>query len=390
MTVAASDSDTEPLLPTAEMDQILSTASRLLPQSATDYIELKTLSDDEPDPNSPHPQNNLGLYGSGKTSYRVAVGGLVFSTIFGVVCIGVALKLGLESNGIVIPMPNSAIVAALPSLCLNLLVTASTESTGFVHSKSLQAALISERQLQFNTNLRLIAGARHAGWTHPNGTFWNIIMGTLLVLSYISSSSVITPIQPDVYSVIFTPLPLLTLGIAIVLQTVFAFFSMRTARVLTWNSSPFQTTAALLHHNQLIHISGKCMHNVLSSDAFTDPCTPSVLQPSAWQAHPAIKRIGITLWFLGPVCLIWSGVVIQVGTKSGLLTNFELRPGIGSWSPLPTMNTSMLPVALDFSDLIWPQWSLALVVMAGIQGPLTMALHCCELLVNLQRDEASW
>ena len=55
MTVA----DTEHLLSMAEMDQILSTASKLLPQPATDldYIKLTTSSDD--------PQNNtstLGIY----------------------------------------------------------------------------------------------------------------------------------------------------------------------------------------------------------------------------------------------------------------------------------------------------------------------------------------
>ena len=33
---------------------------------------------------------------------------------------------------------------------------------------------------------------------------------------------------------------------------------------------------------------------------------------------------------------------------------------------------------------------MTMVVMAGLESPLTMGLHCCELLANLVRDEAAW
>ena len=415
MTVPASDADTEHLLPTAEsvspgnltnLDQTSSptTAFKLLPEGSTDYIELTTYSDATPNPISPHTQNNdLGLYDPGKTSYRIALGGLAFSMIFSIFCIGSGIAIALSPKSVTFVKPNNAILAELPSLCLNLLVTSCTESIGFVHSKSLQAALISEHRIQFNTNLRLITGTPGGSWTHPNGTLSNVIMATFLILSYVSSSLVFTPgktiIVPALYpgpqavhwTIVVLSTPIITLGLTLVLQTVIVCLGLRRATILTWSSSPFHTTAALLHHNQLIHKPGKCMHSVSHSDPFINPCTPSVFQPSAWQAHSSIKRIVIALWCLGLACAVWSGVVIRVGIEYDQFSDYSGHSGMarmGSWVLLPNLDTSL--VVIEPLIPIWGLWLTAMVVMAGLQGPLTMGLHCCELLVNLLRDEAAW
>ncbi|KIM77824.1 hypothetical protein PILCRDRAFT_11719 [Piloderma croceum F 1598] len=372
---------------------MVSAAFNLLP---SDDIELTI---DEPDSHSPHVQiSDLKEYDPGKTSYRIALGGLFFSTIFTIACIGAGIgTLGSLVNFILgsafLMTPTTAMVvdstiADLPSLGLNLLVTTCTESIGFIHSKLLQAALISEHNIQFNTNLRLIPRPRSGrSWTHPNGTFSNVIMGILLILSYVSSSLVFAQNQPGdpIIRIKLQSPALIVLGVALLLQALIAYLGMRRESIFTWSSSPFHTTAALLYHNQLIHKSGKCMHNVLHSDSFIDPCTPSILQPSVWQVSSSVRRIVIGLWCLWPACAVWSGIVIGIGKRTGQLVVGSIigsTLGMGSWSPLPNTNTSLLVVASSFQTSI--------VVMAALQGPLTMALHCCELLVNLLRDEAAW
>jgi hypothetical protein len=396
MTLLASDAHTEHLLPTEEsfspynlVNQSLTSSHTTASKPLTDYIEPTTGSNAASNPISPHRQNNdLGLYDPGKTSYRIALGGLVFSTIFAIVCIGSGIAIAFKSSAIagkgsamIVEVElNNAILAELPSLCLNLLVTICTESIGFVHSKSLQAALIPEHKIQFNTNLHLITRTPRRSWTHPNGTLCNVIMAILLVLSYVSSSLVfirftLPPLAGTIipppdwsefeHSVMVSTIPAITLGSGLLLQAAIACLGMSKATVLTWSSSPFHTTAALLHHNQLIRKSGKCMHNVSHSDPFINPCTPSVLQPSAWQAHPSIKRIVIALWCLGPACAIWSAIVIQVGTEHGQLIDNKGNYGIRSWSLLLNQHTS--EVMLQPIIPLWGVWVMAIVVRTA--GP---------------------
>jgi hypothetical protein len=403
MTLLAGDAHTEHLLPTAEsfspynltnLDGTSSqtTAYKPLPEGSIDDIELTTY-DNAASNLSPHRQNDTcRLYDPAKTSYRTALGGLAFSTVFAILCVGWGTATMLKGYGFThTTRPINAILAELQSLCLNLLVTLCTESIGFVHAKSLQAALISEHKIQFNTNLRLITGTPRRSWTHPNGTLCNVIMAILLVLSYVSSSLVFISLESGSTSTRYVEavtIPSIILGSALLLQIAIACLGMRRARILTWSSSPFHTTAALLYHNQLIRKSGKCMHSVSHSDPFINPCTPAVLQPSAWQAHPSIKRIVIALWCLGPACAIWSAIVIRVGTEHDQLLDNSGNSGVQSWLLLPNQHTSEVILGPILS--LWGMWVMTIVVMAGLQGPLTMGLHCCELLVNLLRDEAAW
>jgi hypothetical protein len=100
------------------------------------------------------------------------------------------------------------------------------------------------------------------GWTNSNGILFNDIMAVLLILSYTSASFVILPLpygNPvatngfDVcsYYVCIPGLYLLLLGITLLLQVVIALSGMRAVKLLTWSSSRFDVTAALVQHAQL-------------------------------------------------------------------------------------------------------------------------------------------
>jgi hypothetical protein len=126
-------------------------------------------------------------------------------------------------------------------------------------------------------------------WTNPNGTFkFNMIMALLLITSYVSGTLIFIPVHSQVIdggpnewwnTCVFT-MPVLTLGIALLLQAVIVMAGVHQARILTWSSSPLDVTAALLHNYKLTHMSGRCMHNVLDNTIYIGPQPPLECQPS--------------------------------------------------------------------------------------------------------------
>jgi hypothetical protein len=262
----------------------------------------------------------------------------------------------------------------LLNLALNLIVTLCTESVGFVHHISLRSALASESRLQFNTNLLLLAAA--GNWRNPNGALFNGIMAVLLILSYVLASMVLSYTQinyddSEMY-VGIAGLPLLCLGVVLFLQVVVALSGLHAVKVLTWSCSPFDLTAALVHHAQLTPVPSRCMRRVSDLHMDWGPARPSETQPSAWHAHPSIRKVIISLWGLVIVCAAWAGLIRYLSV--------EMPPAI-SWWP-------------DFSvfEYVIPGGSywFSFVNMALIQGPLTLGLHCCELIANVIRDERRW
>jgi hypothetical protein len=273
------------------------------------------------------------------------------------------------------------------SLTLNLVVTMCTESIGFVHSVALKSALARESRLDSNTNLRLLTAARGSSWVNPNGTIFNMIMATLLIISYVSSSLVFIPFQAEVVDVslqqwwntsIFAA-PVLVLGIALLLQAIIAIAGICQTKMLTWSSSPLDTTAALLHVGQLTHRPGLCMHSVVDSTSYLGPLRPSELQPSAWQSHPSIKKIIIVLWCL---VVVVTTTVLSAGNR-----------GLNSLSILPNSRTRLIGYDTYVNpDLGYPaaSWIVMFIVFIVIQGSLTVGLHCSEVIANVVRDEVLW
>ncbi|KAG2113649.1 hypothetical protein BD769DRAFT_1105812 [Suillus cothurnatus] len=342
------------------------------------------------------------FYDRSLTSRRYAIVGVACSSIFSCLCIvsGIVILAKHGSNGVAVAnmvnlgtQPQSVTQGVsqvelhweILSLALNLIVTLCTESTGFVHSISLRSALASESRLRFNTNLRLLTAAR--GWYNPNGALLNGVSAVLLIISYSSASIVICTdlqlLQAQEYEgIAIAGLPLLGLGVALLLQVMIALSGIRAVRILTWSSSPFDLTAAMVHHTQLTPAPFRCMHRVCDLDTDEGPVKPPETQPSAWHAHPSIRKVIISLWVIVVACAGWAALVMYLWNPL-----FSLRPlTLQTWSLLP-----------NGSNYIWYNtpgvlegYILLLVTMAVVQGPLTLGLHCSELITNAIGDERQW
>ncbi|KAG1812437.1 uncharacterized protein BJ212DRAFT_1483071 [Suillus subaureus] len=221
-------------------------------------------------------------------------------------------------------------------------------------------------------------------------------MVVLLIISY-SSVSLVT-LTSDVYSdygenialeVGIIGMPLLILGIALLLQVVIALSGMRAAKILTWSSSSLDLTAALVHHTQLTPVLLRCMRSVSDFDVDGGPTRPSETQPSAWHAHPSIRKVINSLWALVIACAGWGALVLYIHNT------YESYTGTltwKSWSFFPDDQNSLYslryPLLLTGGPSPW--WILTYVNLAIIQGPLTLCLHCSELIANVIRDEGQW
>ena len=345
---------------------------------------------------TPSKKSTFHPYNRGGTSRIIALGGLVISVLFSICSIAVGTCIAIyKPHGIfnIVLAQHNASETELLALTLNLIVTACTESIGFVHAKSLQYALASESRLHFNTNLRLFTAVRRKRWTSPNGVLFNTLMAILLIMSYVSSSLVFASVQYPSRSTLILAPAVIMLGVTLLLQAVIAYAGVRNVQIITWSSSPFDTTAALLHNDQLAPVSGQCMRDVLESRLDLGPKTPTELQRSAWKAHPTIKATIILLWSIVPACVMWSGIVLGVGSKYGLFQNLqgEHHKGIESWSLLPNSQTSTAYVSLALSGTwFFFGWCMSLITIIVIQSALTMGLHCSEVISNVVRDETAW
>jgi hypothetical protein len=340
------------------------------------------------------------FYDRSLTSRKYALVGVACSSIFSCLCI-VAGIVTLANNGVMgVTVINMASVDSGVNLNLqeetwalafNLIVTLCTESTGFVHNISLRSALASESRLRFNTNLRLLTAAR--GWYNPNGALLNGISAVLLIISYSSTSLLVSlDYQMTNEGIALAGLPLFILGVALLLQVMIALSGMRAVKILTWSSSPFDLTAALVHHTQLTPATFRCMRCVSALEADGNPARPSETQPSAWHAHPSIRKVVISLWGIVAACAGWAALVMYIWTKYGIKDNMSSDAlTTQTWSFFNTQMSTANFIMYSMPDIgdIW-SWILVFVNVAVVQGPLTLGLHCSELIANVIRDERQW
>jgi hypothetical protein len=343
---------------------------------------------------TPSNKSTSYLYNHGGTSRIIALGGLVMSLLFSIFCIAVGIIIAIFKPGgilkIIASAQHNTVGTELLSLALNLIVTACTESIGFVHAKSLQYALASESRLHFNTNLRLVTAVRRKRWTSPNGVIFNAIMAMLLIISYVSSSIVFVLDDFSSNTWVLSP-AIIMLGVSLLLQAMIAYGGVRrNTQIVTWSSSQFDATAALLHNDFFVPVSGRSMCNVLESRLDLGPKMPNKYQPSAWKAHPSIKPTIIFLWLIVPACAIWGGILIGIGKKLNLFQQFGDDGLVGSWSLLPSLHTYTVYLGFSLSSSGLFGWWVALSIIIAIQGALTMGLHCSEIIVNVVRDEMAW
>ncbi|KAG2053470.1 hypothetical protein BDR06DRAFT_956530, partial [Suillus hirtellus] len=243
-------------------------------------------------------------------------------------------------------------------------------STGFVHGISLRSALASESRLRFNTNLRLLTAAR--GWYNPNGALLNGISVVLLIISYSSASVVIFLNQNDNYSetiaiIAIAGILLLILGVALLLQVIIALSAMRAVKILTWSSSPFDLTAALVHHTQLTPATLRCMRRVSDLDTYGGPAKPPETQPSAWHAHPSIRKVVIFLWVIVAACAGWAAFVVSV--------TWDQHLTLKTWSFFQNFNGDYMTYSLPSGSL---------------KGWIQLFVNIAALIVNVIRDERQW
>ncbi|KAG2068790.1 hypothetical protein BDR04DRAFT_1102719 [Suillus decipiens] len=274
----------------------------------------------------------------------------------------------------------------VPSLALNLIVTACTECAGVVHSRTLRFALFQERRARYNSNLRLLTGSD----TKPmNSALINGLMTFLLIISYSSSSFLYRDLyQNEICGVL--AIPAMVLGISIFLQTCISLFALRGIEIPTWNTSPFDTIPALrrIHHPQ-------CLREY---HLFADPCTcvgmpPDATKlhplPSAWNTRKGVRVAIYLLWGLGVACMFWGLWVYLIFPESSwAIFPGAYNPGevaiIGEESLSQTGNSSNL------TGISLGTWLSIYTLMVISQGGVTLGLHCAELVADVVRDETIW
>ncbi|KAG2135418.1 hypothetical protein DEU56DRAFT_806900 [Suillus clintonianus] len=338
------------------------------------------------------------FYDRSLTSRRYALAGVACSIIVSCCCIVAGAVITAAPEGAVTltsaGQSGTALRKEMVVISLNLIVTLCTEAIGFVHNISLRSALASESRLRFNSNLRLLTATR--GWSNPNGSLLNGIMVVLLVISYSSASLVAIPSYGYLNEYLDTPatniimgIPLLILGVALLLQVVIALSGMRAIKILTWSSSPFDLTAALVHHAQLTPALFRCMRGVSDLDMDGGPAKPSEKQPSAWHAHPSIRKVIISLWCLVVACAGWGVLILRIQDTHDtheILDHITWK----SWSFFPDDYNFSYSLYYWFGGGTSHWWIMPYVNLAAIQGPLTLCLHCSELIANVIRDEGHW
>ncbi|KAF7983507.1 hypothetical protein HWV62_21838 [Athelia sp. TMB] len=288
------------------------------------------------------------------------------------------------------------------ALGLNIIVTLFTEAIGFVHSITLRSALSTESRLKFNTNLRLFTASKSAAWSNPNGILANIAMSILLVISYSSATLTILPFaltldgstsydQPYILR-----LPCILLGSSLFLQSLIALVALCKCLSLIQSSSALGTASTLIDGQGLFAERQRCMHNLLDDNPRFSPREPLASQPSAWNSHKAVKKIIILAWCLVVAYVAWGGIValLAVHANSANIAHWNTS-NVGYWSLVPKSGQSAaLQVEFHTDDpsgsFGWATWLALYLIFTVLQGGLTLQLHCCEVVTNVVRDEASW
>jgi hypothetical protein len=83
-------------------------------------------------------------------------------------------------------------------------------------------------------------------------------------------------------------------------------------------------------------------------------------------------------------CVGWAALVTWIS----YFNSYGISMTIKTWSFLPNGTSSYIMYPMPGVGL--EMWILLFVNMAVVQGPLTLGLHCSELIANVIRDERHW
>jgi hypothetical protein len=302
----------------------------------------------------------------------------------------------------------SAAAAEILPLLASFVITALLEGTGLVHETTLRWAL--EDRLLFNSNLRLFTAARrHLCLSYISNALYAVFM----VVSY-AAASLMFAISPshsfcDHFSnslgdgkyngcgdfvALATP-AVCCLGVALMGQASLATWQMLSIKVPTWSANPLDTAWASVASGARTRVTGRCMMSVHDATLPPGPNRPKSKQLSIWRAHKEAQRVMYYIWTLTVLSYVWFGVtqgVLVQKTKHPTLgqpcndcnaylgSNWNLIPDHGK---APTSAAVIVEFSASFYAGLFP-------LVCVLQGFLTLALHCAELITTLSRDETTW
>lgn len=308
---------------------------------------------------------------------RIAVCGLGFTCALSLFTLltGVAL-LTKEGSDLPFVATSSAATRELFPIFTTLIVTLCIETVGYIHSSSLRWALVREERLEYNSYLRLFTGARKLG---PNYWLVNFGVAIAIVITYMSTSSVFLPDfytgSPNEYVGTGTRIngvALVTLGLGLGGQALVGVWTMRyySKAILSWSSNPLNTTLVCLTNGIIHRQPDRCLRGVDSPLDSNAPVTPQARQVRAKAQSFSFSLV--FMFIVGIIYLIIGAKFLGDDSSNGFLDD-PAEQGIGSSTPLDG--------ASIFKYML---------LVACCQIPLTISLHCAEIMVNQKRDEASW
>ncbi|KAK4166215.1 hypothetical protein QBC43DRAFT_21808 [Cladorrhinum sp. PSN259] len=300
-------------------------------------------------------------------------------------------------------------------LGLNIFVTLLNDTMGYTHAVALRWSLQREGNLEFNSNLRLLTASKYSV---PNGLIPNLTYLAGIVLAYGSTSLVFLSVNPnlahllqperpigpdDTIGVHMNAVALLTFGFGFFLQAILTNWAFVRTEIPTWSSNPLDVARACILDDsadgyRVKQRQGRCMMSVHYSEDDAKSLPPTPRQGRMISAHPHVRRVLYLLWVLPVLAAIWGGGIYGYlirGSRNGIFGR--------SWSLLPiftgdmdencitkqcTNGTSVLNVGWSASGTAGTVGGVFLII--AFQSVVTLSLHCCELLVNLSRDEKIW
>jgi len=342
-------------------------------------------------------------------------------------------------------MPRAWVI--LIPLILNVTLTAVFEGLNCIDSTVLKWALWEEGRLNFTSNPRLFAVAKH----HPPCSWYaNLLSSVCIVFAYGSTAVLTTSIRiiakssgtldesehldGSRYGIDFSGWAILILGVCIQVKLMLSAWCLlwKPELVKTWSTNPLMTAKAccqslppndrtfflqeyerqkeiqpsfsfcgLLGKQGARHRKKdrkKQRGTIVSLVEFPKTSEAEISlrfqQLSAREAVPTVRRITALLWLLfagGVICIT---VVAVYAVRSN-----SARPDYVSEYKYPS--EGVLTDYWKWYGQVWfrytpkqsmhhPRYWLGVILQSLFQAPLTLALHCSSLLLSVHRDERTW
>ncbi|KAJ5261806.1 hypothetical protein N7505_008673 [Penicillium chrysogenum] len=354
------------------------------------------------------------------TTRMLAIAGLTASWIFGIICVvfgsGNILKptISVASKNTTQRYHNwpqlniSSVAGELLPLLVNTIVTLLVEGMGLIHSTTLRWTLCD--RLAFNSNLRIFtASDKHACL----GKVSNFLHAVFLIMTYAGASLMIATSPTESFCnnvsgvgqdkeqgcgdmvVLSTP-SLSCLGVGFLGQAALTTWQFFDISVPTWSTNPLDTAWASISTGSRTRVAGRCMMSVHDAEIPTAPRQTQPQQQSIWKSHSEARWVmsynWLVTWILLLIFIIVQVVLVERdkyfkgsdercnGCNVYLGTNWNLLRDSGS-APMSAA------IIVEYSPRIYAGlW----IVFAILQGILTLALHCADLIIAVSRDEDTW